>query len=101
MQFLVDFVIGVFGKPGDDLGKTIVFLGGLDSGGGNDRRSPGLVDQNGVDLVDDGEVMAPLGHFGGSPSHIIAQIIETELVVGAVGNIREVGFAPAIWAQLV
>src|ERR1700719_1062805 len=33
--------------------------------------------------------------------HIVAQVVETELVVSAVSNIRRIGFAPLIIVQVV
>ncbi len=54
---------------------------------GNDKRCTRLVDQNRVDLVDDGVVVPALNHLLLVGDHIVAQVVKAELVVGAVGNI--------------
>ena len=48
-----------------------------------------------VDLVDDREAMAPLHHLRQVVFHIVAQIIEAELVVRAVGDVAGIG-GPAL-----
>ena len=50
----------------------------------------GLVDQDRVDLVDDRVVVTPLGllRFGGG--HVVAEVVETELVVRAVRDVAGV-----------
>ena len=40
-----------------------------------------------VDLVDDGEDMAALHHVLNTILHVVAQIVEAQLVVGAVGDV--------------
>ena len=44
-----------------------------------------------VDLVDDREVVSALDHLGELVLHVVAQIVEAELVVGAVGDVGGVG----------
>ena len=39
------------------------------------------------DLVDDREVVAALDHLGQLVLHVVAQIVEAEFVVGAVGDV--------------
>ncbi len=56
----------------------------------DDERRTRFVDEDRVDLVDDGEEMPALHEFFGAPSHVVAQVVETELVVGAVGDISGV-----------
>jgi hypothetical protein len=67
----------------------------------NDERRARLVDQDRVDLIDDGVVVAALHHLRGRVFHIVAEIIETELVVGAVGDVAGILLAPLIVVQLV
>jgi len=50
-----------------------------------------LVDQDGIDLVDDREDVAALDHVLHAILHVVAQIVEAELVVGAVGDVAVVG----------
>jgi len=61
---------------------------------GDDQRGAGLVDQDGVDLVDDRVVVAPLHAVVQRERHIVAQVVEAELVVGAVGDVGGVGGLP-------
>ena len=43
------------------------------------------------DLVDDGERVAALDHLRELVLHVVAQIVEAEFVVGAVGNVAGIG----------
>ena len=61
---------------------------------GDDQRRAGLVDQDRVGLVDDGEVVAALHEVGLLPRHVVAQVVEAELVVRAVGDVGGVLLAP-------
>ena len=68
-----------------------VHLGLVFGGTGNDQRRARLVDQDGVHFVDDGEGVAALGHGVQRVFHVVAQIVEAELVVGAVGDVGGIG----------
>ncbi len=70
---------------------------------GNDQRRAGLVDEDVVHLVDDREVQRPLHLLpvlvetvvvAGRVAHVVAEIIETELVVRAVGDVAGIGLLP-------
>src|SRR3712207_1863762 len=56
----------------------------------DDQRGAGLVDEDRVDLVDDGEVVPALHQVGVVPGHVVAQVVEAELVVRAVGDVAGV-----------
>ena len=58
---------------------------------GDDQGGTGLVDEDGVHLVHDGESVAPLHELSLVDGHVVPQVIETKLVVGAVGDVRVVG----------
>ncbi len=60
----------------------------------DDQRRARLVDQDRVDLVDHGEVVAALNQFFGAQRHVVAQVVEAELVVGSVGDVGGVGDPP-------
>jgi hypothetical protein len=60
----------------------------------DDERRTGLVDQDRVDLVDDRVEVAALHQLLGAPRHVVAQVVEPELVVGAVGDVAAVHGAP-------
>ena len=58
---------------------------------GDDQRGAGLVDQDRIHLIDDGEVVAALHEVLAAERHVVAQVVETEFVVGAVGDVGPVG----------
>ena len=57
----------------------------------DDQRRARLVDQDRVDLVDDRVVQAARDAVGDLVDHVVAQVVEAELVVGAVGDVGGVG----------
>ena len=71
--------------------EVLVGAGGLGAGTRDDQWGPGLIDQDGVDLVDDGVVVTALHALLGAGDHVVAQVVETELGVGAVGDVCLVG----------
>ena len=78
-----------------------VELGGVLGRPGDDQRRARLVDQDRVDLVDDGVVEGPLDHFLQAELHVVAKVVEAELVVGAVGDVAGIGLAAFGVAQPV
>ena len=58
---------------------------------GDDEGSARLVDQDRIDLVDDREVVIALQHLGQVGLHVVAQVVEAELVVRRVGDVGVVG----------
>ena len=54
---------------------------------GDDQRRARLVDQDAVHLVDDAEEEVALDHVLQPVLHVVAQVVEAELVVGAVGDV--------------
>ena len=60
---------------------------------GDDQRGARLVDQDRVDLVDDRVVVLALDHLVEAEAHVVAEVVEPELVVRAVGDVRVVGLA--------
>ena len=71
----------------------VVEVGFVVDGAGNDERRPRLVDEDRVDFVDDGEVVAALHHLFEVILHVVAEIIEAQLVVGGIGDIAGIGVA--------
>ena len=53
----------------------------------------GFVDEDGVDFVDDAVVVAALHLVGELELHVVAKVVEAELIVGAVGDVGRVGGA--------
>ena len=82
-----------FFELGDDDVDAGVLVGGLVGGAGDDEGGAGLVDENGVDFVDDAVVVAALDLIAEFELHVVAEVVEAELVVGAVGDVGGVGFA--------
>ena len=63
---------------------------------GDDQRRARLVDQDRVDLVHDREVVAALDDAVERDGHVVAQVVEAELGVGAVDDVGRVGLAPLV-----
>ena len=76
---------------GDQLVDPAIHVGRIVGRTGNDQRGPRLVDEDVVDLVHDREIEGPLDHLVHLELHVVAQIVEAELVVGPVGHVRGVG----------
>jgi hypothetical protein len=87
---LVDIVIGLveLGKEGVD---GVVEFRTVVERTGDDQRRARLVDQDRVDLVDDGVEMTALDHVLEPVLHVVAQIVKTVFVVGAVGDVAGIG----------
>ena len=79
-----------------------VLGGGVGGGAGDDEGGAGFVDEDGVDFVDDGEVVSSLlYHVFGGVGHVVAEVVEAEFGVGAVGDVAEVHFAALGWGHHV
>ncbi len=91
---LVDLVMIITAEPVDQLGELRIPLVRILGRTGDDQRRPRLVDQDRVDLVHDGEVVLALHAVLQAQGHVVAQVVEAELVVGAVGDVGVIGLAP-------
>ena len=68
----------------------------------DDKRRTGIIDQHGIDLVDDGVVMfRTLHHVLRVTRHVVTQVVEAELVVGTVGDVGVVCGAAFCRVRLV
>ena len=74
-----------------DAGEVVVGRRGGLGLAGDDQRRPRLVDQDRVDLVDDRERVAALDEPLLRDGHVVAEIVEAELGVRAVGDVGVVG----------
>ena len=99
--FFIDGVIDVLNQFWNDLVDAVVLVGGFFGRPGNDQRRAGFVDQDGVHFVDDSEMVAALDAVRQVVLHVVAEIVEAEFVVRAVGNVRAIGRAPFGIAQVV
>ena len=61
--------------------------GGIFGLAGDDQRRARLIDQDRVDLVDDAEIEAAHHALVLVRHHIVAQVIESEFVIGTVGDV--------------
>ena len=75
----------------DDLRHAAVPLQVALGRSGDDERRAGFVDQDVVDLVHDGVVVAALHAIGEAHGHVVAQVVKAKFGVGAVGDIGGVG----------
>ena len=90
LLFLVHRVVLALPERRHRLRHPRVYLGGFRPRPGNNQRRPRLVDQDRVHLVHDGEMQITLHHLVGRNHHIVAQIIETVLIVRAEGHITAI-----------
>ncbi len=97
---LVDLVVGLV-ELGDVGVDGVVELGAVVERAGDDQRRARLVDQDRVDLVHDGEDVPALDHVLHAVLHVVAQIVEAELVVGAVGDVAVVGLLALLVVEAV
>ncbi len=88
---LVHLVVDVGREAADGAGEVLVGARGLGAGARDDERGARLVDEDGVGLVDDGEVVAALDAHLRARDHVVAQVVEAELGVRAVGDVGLVG----------
>ncbi len=88
-------------QAGDEIIRHFIQLGRFLAFAGDDERCARFINEDGVDLVDDGERVAALHHLLFVNRHVVAQVIEAELVVGAVCNVGGVGCAALLGRQIV
>ena len=93
---LVDLVVEVAVEGLGDLRELGVPADLVLRRAADDEQGARLVDEDRVDLVDDGEGVAALDAVLDRAGHVVAQVVEAELVVGAVGDVAGVGHAPLV-----
>jgi hypothetical protein len=67
----------------------------------DDERGPRFVDQDRVDFVDDCELVAALHVLREVELHVVAQVVEPELVVRPVRDVAPVGGLPLLVVEVV
>ena len=112
MAFAVDPVVAVrlglvglgFGRHGGEQRRNRVHahieFGVIFGLPRNDQRRAGFIDEDRVDLVDHRKRQAALHAIGDVVDHVVAQVVEAEFVIGAVGDIRGIGLALEILRHL-
>ena len=96
VHLLVDLVVVLGLELADRASERVVGLGrglGLTR---DDQRRARLVDQDRVDLVDDRKPVPVLHGPLHGRRHVVAQVVEAELGVGAVGDVGVVGGPPLV-----
>jgi hypothetical protein len=91
---LAGLLVGAALQRGQLLGDLVglhILRGIIPGRAGDDQRSPGFVDEDRVDLVHDAEIALLLHLFLGGQFHVVAEVVEAELTVGAVDDIAVVG----------
>ena len=91
---LLVLVVVVLDQPGDQLVDVAIGLRAILGRAGDHQRRARLVDQDAVDLVDDGEVEVALDHAVERELHVVAQVVEAQLVVGRIGDVAGILGAP-------
>ena len=95
LLLLVDLVVLVALEQAGDARELHVPAVEVPVGGtGDDQGRARLVDEDGVDLVDDHVGVPALDQVLGDLGHVVAQVVEAELVVRAVGDVHRVHLAP-------
>ena len=77
-------------EPRHEAGEREVQVGRFLGLAADDQRRPRLVDEDVVDLVDDREAALALDPLVELEDHVVAQVVEPELVVRAVRDVRRV-----------
>jgi hypothetical protein len=80
-------VLFTFFEPRDDVVGDVVFIGRFVGRTRDDQRRTGFVDQDRVDLVNDREIMIALDERFDVELHVVAKIIEAELVIRSVSDV--------------
>ena len=86
------------------LGQNIagfVDLGGFSALSGNDQRRTGLVDEDRVDLVDDGIMELTKNQLLFINCHVVTKVVKAQLVVGDIRDITAVLFLSLLAAHAV
>ena len=87
---LIDGVIQFHLEAGHQAGEGSVGLGALLGRAADNQRRARLIDEDVIHLVDDSEVEFPMDAAGQVHRHVVPEVVEAELVVGAVDDVGPV-----------
>ena len=59
---------------------------------GDNERSPRLIDQNRIDLIDNREIMPSLYDIFPALCHVVTKVIKAQFVIGAISDAALIGF---------
>ena len=85
--------IDLAAQAGDEGVRHRIEVGAVVALTGDDQRGTGLVDQDGVHLVNDRKAVTALDLIALVDRHVVAQVVKAKLVVRTVGNVRLIGRA--------
>ena len=88
-------------QPRNDAIDFVVEVGRRFGRARNDERRARFVDEDAVDFVHDREMMPALDVLRQLELHVVAQVVEAELVVRPVGDVGGVGLLPLGVVQIV
>jgi len=67
----------------------------------DNQRSTGIVNQYGVNFIDDGVIMLALYQILRAACHVVAQVVETKFIVGTESNICQISTTTGIRVRLM
>src|SRR6185312_1787389 len=88
-------------QHGNDAVDAVVLVSRFLTWTRDNQWGTGLVDEDGIDLVDNGKVELPLDIAFQPEFHVVAQVVEAELVVCTVGDVGAVGLSPLLLVEVV
>src|SRR5208282_2871684 len=97
----VERVIDFLDELGDYFVDAVILVGGFFGRTGNNQRRASLVDQDRVHFVDDSELVAALNAILQVVLHVVTQVIESEFVVSAEGDVGAIGGAALRVVEIV
>ncbi len=98
---LLAFMNLTFLQARDDAVDLVILVGGFLAGTGDDKRRARFVDQDGIDFVDDGVMVPALNAIVDAELHVVAEIVESVLVVGSVGDVAVVADLPLLVVEVM
>src|SRR5713101_6147052 len=89
-QLLIDRVVLLGLEPRDHAVHDVIRIGRFLGSARDNQRRAGLIDKDRIDFVDDREVVLALDVILQAELHVVAQVVEPEFVVLAVGDVAVV-----------
>ena len=83
----IDFVVDFWAERSNDRSKLVIEPSCFISWSRDDQWGSRLVDQNRVDLINDGETVTSLDHLLSRAGHVVAKIVKTKFCVCPVGHV--------------
>src|SRR5690554_6676059 len=86
-------VVGLSAQFGNQAIDAGVELGAVLRRAGNNQWGTRLINEDGIHLIHNGVIQPALNAIFRAQRHVVAQVIETVFVVGAVGDVGAIGFS--------